>query len=342
MNIVELKRFLHSSTARLALSYLLIIMLMSIGFSWVFFHTTSRELGRQLPPRSIYERRLLTPFDVNPADNIDQFFQTRIAEGRSILLERLIALNIFALGAGSFVSYYLARRTLQPIEDAMDGQSRFVSDASHELRTPLTAIQTTNEVALRKPKLTLPEAKEIIQHNVEDVIKLKNLSESLLSLATQSEQTRPLVAVSAQEIVGEAMNRILAIAQAKHISVQDTVPDMKLLGNKEELVQVLVILLDNAVKYSHDKGTIFIAGQPKLKQGYISVKDEGAGIKAVDLPHIFDRFYRADNSRSKEQHTGYGLGLSIAKKIVEQFHGAITAESTVGSGATFTLQLPLA
>jgi two-component system sensor histidine kinase CiaH len=337
MKTHKITSFLGSTTARLAASYLAIIMVLSISFSYVLYKTSAHELGRQIPPVSMFDPEQPDPLEYH------HFFDQRINEGRGHLLERLVLLNLFVLGAGAVFSYYLARRTLQPIESAMEAQSRFVTDASHELRTPLTAILTANEVAQRKSSLTLKQARDTIKSNTEEIIKLQGLTDGLLSLAAQ-DINGPLFSqpVSLQDITGEAMNRVLAAAQAKQIAIQDNVPDIKVSGDQAKLAQVATILLDNAVKYSSDKSTVYIEGHGKDGHGYLSVRDEGIGISAADLPLIFDRFYRADPARTKPDTDGYGIGLSIARKIIEQHRGRITVSSAPGKGSIFVLQLPLA
>jgi len=339
MTLRSITRFLRSTTARLAASYLAIIMVLSVAFSYVLYKTSIHELGRQMPPSSLF-----TPNPQGFGNNFDyrDFFRKRLEEGRGHLLGRLIVLNLFVLVIGAALSYYLARRTLQPIENAMAAQSRFVSDASHELRTPLTAILTSNEVALRKPKLTLAQAKQTIKSNTEEMVKLKNLSDGLLSLSKQDAATLDLQPVSLQDIANEAMNRALSAAQAKHIAINDSVPTIKVSGDLPSLVQATAVLLDNAIKYSPERGTVYLEGRTQDGHGYLSVRDEGSGIAAKDLPHIFERFYRADPARTATAANGHGIGLSIAQKIIEQHHGHIIVTSTPGHGSTFTLQLPLA
>ncbi|HEV7454441.1 MAG TPA: HAMP domain-containing sensor histidine kinase [Candidatus Saccharimonadales bacterium] len=346
MNIPNMQKFVLSTSGRLAGSYLAIIMLMSIGFSIVFYNASSNALSAQVPPPGTFTVRRFNTQDGEihggTAASSDTFFQDRIIEGRQALLQRLVILNVLTLAGASVLSYSLARRTLEPIEANMEAQAQFVSDASHELRTPLTALQTTNEVALRRPKITTAEAKELLQNNVEEVVKLKNLTDGLLRLARQDGHSPHTTAVSLQTVASEAMNAVVAPAQAKRIAVQDTVPALRVLGEKPALVQVLVILLDNAIKYSAPKTTIQVDGGRQGRYGYIQVRDAGQGIAATDLPHVFDRFYRADQSRSKKKTDGYGIGLALAKKIVEQYGGDISASSIEGSGATFTFTVPLA
>lgn len=343
MRYHQLRRYFGSTTLRLAGSYLLIIMALSVGFSVVFYQTSVHELSRQVPPQSFFDNRRVSQSRLGRNDpDYSHYFQDRIDEGRGALLAKLIILNLGALVLGSGLSYFLARKTLTPLEKAMESQSRFVTDASHELRTPLTAILTTNEVALRKPNLSLAQARELLLSNTEDAKKLKELSDDLLNLAQPDILSVSFGPIALQDITVEAINRLLPAAQAKKISIQDTVPDCMVTGNLQSLTQALVILLDNAIKYSSAKSTIIIEGSKQRKQSLLVVKDQGVGISAADLPHIFERFYRADVSRTTSSASGYGIGLSIAKKIIEQHHGTIVVSSVLGKGTSFGIEIPSA
>lgn len=346
----KIKTYMKTSTSRLTLSYLVIIMLMSLGFSLVFYNTSYKALGRQLPPPGVFSvqtrngvvensqnRNVL----VENTQSIDEFLQQRVDEGRRELAIRLVVLNVLILIGGGFISYYLARRTLKPIEENMEAQDQFVSDASHELRTPLTALQTTNEVALRKNKVSSSEAKDIFQHNIEEVTKLKLLTDSLLNLAKTDNSSIVITPIDISDVVSDALNKVMKSALNKGIKVDDKVPKLSVLGDKDCLCQALVIILDNAIKYSPDGSNINITARKDTKYAWLSVSDEGIGIKAVHLPHIFERFYRADSSRNKDTAEGFGIGLALAKKIVEQHNGEIIAVSSPGKGSTFTIKLPL-
>jgi signal transduction histidine kinase len=171
---------------------------------------------------------------------------------------------------------------------------------------------------------------------------LKNLSDGLLSLSKQDTAMPVMQPVSLQDVAGEALNRVLAAAQAKKISIDDTVPALKVLGDMPGLVQAVTVVLDNAIKYSPAGSTVWLAGAQQDGQGALSVKDQGSGIAEADLPHIFDRFYQADRSRTtSETASGYGIGLSIARKIIEQHDGKIIVTSTPGKGSSFKIELPL-
>jgi signal transduction histidine kinase len=345
-----IKTFITSHTTKLAGTYVAIIMLMSVGFSFELYHVSSQQLGRQLPPNSLYGNQ--QPNNPNgggvqgnqggPPPEVDKFLQQRIREGRQSLVNHLVWLNISALCVGGVVSYVLARRSLKPIEQAMEAQAQFVSDASHELRTPLTAIQTSNEVFLRKPHATIASAKELISQNTDDVKRLKQLSDGLLNLAQHKRDTPDLSPVGLQDIMSEAMTQVAPQAVTKDIAVHDAISNTHVSGNKAALSQVLIILLDNAIKYSDHHKNIHVTSWVRGKNAYIEVRDEGIGIQATELSHVFRRFYRADAARSNSERGGYGLGLAIARQIIENHQGTISVDSTPGKGSTFTIKLPLA
>jgi two-component system sensor histidine kinase CiaH len=339
MNLHGIRQFLGSTTFRLANSYLLIIMVLSIAFSAVIYQVSWHEIGRQVPPPSFFGQREEDHRQNDP--DYQNYFKQRINEGRGALVERLVILNVGVLVGGAFLSYLLARRTLEPIEDVMHAQSRFVTDASHELRTPLTALLATNEVALRKPKLGAAEARNVIQSNTEELTKLKDLSDGLLSLAVgHGKLVREPVGLAT--IVSDAVDTVEPYAAGKQIEIQAKLENLEVVADRMSLTQALVILLDNAIKYSPDKTQVTIETKRKGKAAQLRVIDQGIGIDQADLPHIFDRFYRVDNSRSKQTADGYGIGLSIAQNISLQHQGKLTAESQSGKGSTFTITLPLA
>ncbi len=326
--------FVRSATTRLTTSYLLVIMIMSLGFSAIFYNASIGELERQMPSRSLLGRMN----DGNDAI-VSQFFEDRLSEGRSHLLLNLLGLNILTLLGGAGLSYVLARRTLMPIEKAMESQSRFTLDASHELRTPLTAIQVENEVALRSKQLTVERARELLASNVEEVAKLRGLADGLLRLARDEAPPRELVAVN--DIVEEAKHRVAQQAADRCVTVEYTENKLAVIAEMTAMAQVVTILLDNAIKYSAADTSITVEAVRQGSMVALSVADHGVGIQPEELDRIFDRFYRADQSRSRQHVEGYGLGLSIAHKLVTQLGGTITATSPPDQGAIFTVKLPL-
>ncbi len=285
---------------------------------------------------------LLDYFGFGSQQGVDRLRETQLSQAEQHLIANLVLYNIGILVLGGAASFAMARRTLRPLEQAMEAQSRFTADASHELRTPLTAMQTEIEVALRAHNLTVAEAKEQLASNLEEVAKLQALSNGLLALANQDAEHFVPRRLSIKSILDQAIKNSATAAKQKEVVIDNQAGNVSVLGDKDSLVQLFAILLENAIKYSPPKTTITISSQVKGNNAHIAVHDQGHGITPSDLPHIFERLYRADSSRTKEKVNGYGLGLSIAKKIVELHCGAIDAISQEGKGSTFTVRLPLA
>ena len=331
----------HSAAVRLTVWYLLIIMALSLATSFALYHVSSNHLEENASRQVSYFSGLLGPENAREFSNLRL---KQLEEDRDKLKGNLIIFNTLILAGGGAASYGLARRTLRPIEEALEEQIRFSADASHELRTPLAAIQAENEVALRDPKLSRSGAIGLLESNLEEAAKLKELSEGLLSLAYTDSSEEVSDDVEANAIVAKAKERMVKSAELKQvgISLPTKGVDIKIKGNEQKLTDLLSILLDNAVKYSPRGSRVRVTIDKRGKNAEISVIDKGRGIKKSDLPHIFERFYRADHSRSKQKTAGYGLGLAIAKKIADQHGGLIEVRSAVGKGSVFTLRLPRA
>jgi signal transduction histidine kinase len=327
---------IRSVAVRLTLIYLGIIMVLSISFSVVIYRLSSDQLRHAARPIAGFSSLI----DAPTRDSFEEARRMEAENARHTLQRNLVFLNVGTLVLGSVASYALARRTLQPIEEAFEAQGRFTADASHELRTPLTAMQTSIEVGLRNPKLTLKGSKELLQSMLDEVQKLSSLSNGLLKL-TRSTQEMPQTAVQLNEAAKEAVDQLQLAASQRKIVIHSTIPALTVLGDFISIKEVVVILLDNAIKYSPEDTTITINGERSSRFGQLSVSDQGQGIKATDMTHIFDRFYRADSSRSRRRVEGYGLGLSIARKIAEAHHGSLEAVSQAGEGSIFTLKIPL-
>lgn len=329
----------HSAALKLTAWYLAIIMVISLIFSFSLYHVSGDDLGRNVNRQIGYFNNFLGP---DESQTYGVLRQRQLNEDLRHLKSSLVIFNLLVLIGGGAASYWLARRSLEPIEAALEAQTRFASDASHELRTPLTAIQTENEVALRNKNLTKYQAVGLLKSNLEEVAKLSALSEGLLRLANGNGSISDPKSVSLKEVAAGSIDRYQKAADAKRITLANKLTGLQALGDKESLVELLSIFIDNAIKYS-DKGTaINLTGSRHGKYVSVSVKDQGQGIKQTDLPRIFDRFYQTDVSRNKQQAGGYGLGLAIAKKITEAHHGHIEVKSVVGGGTVFSVFLPAA
>ena len=225
------------------------------------------------------------------------------------------------------------------LEQTLESQRRFVSDASHELRTPLTTVRGNIELLRREPPMDAQERAEVLADTKDEVERLIRLVHQLLVLARvdagQSLQSAPLPIKPLLEDVCR-QSRLLA---PQRTILCESVPDVLVLGDRDALKQVFLILLDNALAHTSLGAAIGMTVVAAEGRVVISVRDTGVGIAPDALPHIFERFYRGQVSRSGR---GTGLGLSIAKELVEAQEGTIMVESRVGQGSVFTVTLPQA
>lgn len=329
--------------ARLKLTawYLLIIMVISFSFSALIYQLISIEINRFAnSQRNRFEKQfILNEVPRPPKIIIDDDL---IDETEKRLTISLFVINGIILIISGSLSYFLAGKTLKPIQQMTEDQKQFISDASHELKTPLTALKSLFEVSLRDKKMTLMDAKKVIQQGIDQTDKLSKLSNSLLELSRFD--NRKLVStqtVLIKEIINDAVSQLQPKADQKNIKIVFKIGSQKVCGNYQKLVELFVIFLDNAIKYSHDNTKINLTAINHKKNLLIKIVDQGIGISKKDLPHIFDRFYQANNSRTKNSDSGYGLGLSIAKQIIDLHHGKIEVETKLNRGTTFVIHLPL-
>lgn len=337
-----------SARIKLTLWYLLIIAIITALFSVGIYKGFTREFDRivriqrfriehpdQFPPGRVFTEA------PSGAPETRRFDAQLIEESENRIRATIALVDLGILAASALAGYFLAGRTLRPIEQMLEEQKRFTADASHELRTPLAALRTSIEVSLRDKNLNLKQAKAILQDNLEEVENLQALSDNLLVL-TRAQDGRNgfnLQKVSLQKVVDEAIGKINVLARQNQIEVVSRVEEYVFDADEEKVVRLIVVLLDNALKYSGSGKKVYLLAKPLERKIKIEVKDDGLGIAEEDLPHIFDRFYRADKSRSKI--LGYGLGLPIAKKIAQLHKGVISVESKLGKGSVFTVLLPI-
>ncbi len=229
---------------------------------------------------------------------------------------------------------------LASLDEAYRAQQRFVADASHELRAPLTAIQGNLELLERAPQMGEAERAETLAYLRQEAQRMGRLVADLLVLArADAGQPLKLQTVELDRLLLELFQETRVLARDRRVSLRE-LDQARVQGDRDRLKQLLVILVDNALKYTPEGGEIRLALRTERGAVAVAVADTGIGIDPEDLPHIFERFYRADKARSRDQG-GTGLGLSIARWIAERHGGQLSVESTPGRGSIFTVRLPL-
>jgi heavy metal sensor kinase len=233
---------------------------------------------------------------------------------------------------------------LDRIEQSFTRTKQFTADASHELRAPMTLIHTAAEYSLRRER-SREELVESLQKILRESRRTTALVDDLLLLARgdAGKETAELESTDAEPLVRDIAQQATAMATARniHVDLQLEAGTLPVKANEAHLRRLLLILVDNALKFTPSGGAVTIAGSKDATDVTISVADTGIGISPEDLPHIFERFWRADRVRSREAG-GTGLGLTIAKQIAEQHGAHLGVQSEVGRGSVFTVRLPRA
>jgi len=297
---------------KLTFMYASILCFVSVIFSTIIYSNT------------------VNSFNIRPIKSVQsEAIIKRDNEIKKEMLFHLIVLDSIIIILGTIGSYFLSKKTLKPIEENLNLQMEFISNASHELKTPITVISMENEVLLREKKHSNEELLNQIKSNLEEVNSLSKLVNILLELARNNKIT--LEKIKVIDVVNNACDKLKILSKKKNITILNNIDNLKILANKDILEEVIVIILDNAIKYSDKNTTIKIYS----KNSKIFIEDEGIGIKEKDLKYIFDRFYRADKSHSTE---GYGLGLSLAKHLTEKMKLKISAYNNKEKGSTFVIE----
>jgi signal transduction histidine kinase len=222
------------------------------------------------------------------------------------------------------------------VQTAFNRQHAFVSDASHELRTPLAVIRANAEF-LQQEEPENAEVRDIVR----ETDRLSALVDSLLAVARDDESVREEhMPVDLSEVVGATVAAMHPLAEEHGLELTHAVPArLVVAGDRDQLRQVLVILLDNAVRYTPAGGRIHVQARPDGREALLTVHDTGIGIAEGSLERVFERFYRGDDARNR-QSGGVGLGLAIARELVTRHGGRISVTSTEGAGSTFEIRLP--
>ena len=244
---------------------------------------------------------------------------------------------VFAAGIG----YVLSGGAMKPVREAYEKQRQFAADASHELRTPLAVVLASADLLRSDPSITSPFLKQVIEDVRDEVKKMTKLVSDLLTVARtdgKANQMR-LVRMDLVSAVQQTVRIMRPFAEKKDIVIDEELPKrVEIHADEQKIRQLILILVDNAVKYTPEHGCISVCVQEDRGSVKLSVSDTGIGIAPEHQERIFERFYRVDKARSRRMG-GNGLGLAIAREIVEAHGGSIAVESEPGKGTTFHIRL---
>lgn len=288
-------------------------------------------------------------FEVLPDYEIDMLFKRTINEKKNYTIsiyfwgreKKLLEINSFYLPKNNEVLFIINDKSIY--EKLEENYKDFIANASHELRTPLTSIQILLDL-LSERKITIEEIyKEFFPYLRREIERMSKLINNLLNL---SRLEAGVVELNIQnlfliDIVEKVLDSLNPLIKKKNLKlILDISSSLIIPADPKHLETILFNLLENAVKYTLDKGRIEISAIENSEKIILSIKDTGIGIPEKDLPHIFDRFYRVDRARSSENGFSSGLGLSIVKKLVEKHGWQIDVESKINQGTNFKIFIP--
>ncbi len=303
-----------------------IVTLENRKWQYVFKYIPSNIITNE----NVYSVKQITFLDVT--DSINTLLQ---------LLITFIIIGILMLIVIFIISVYFANRAIKPIKDAWDKQKQFIADASHELKTPLAIINANSDALLANQEETIINQKKWLDYIKIQTDRMSKLISDLLFLAKTEDINIKTIHLPFD--ISVAINDVILSMEVvifeKGINFKSTLePDIMIKGDEEKIKQLTLILLDNAIKYTNSNGLIDITLKKSKRKVIFSIKNSGKGIEKSHLEKIFDRFYRVDSSRSREDG-GYGLGLSIAKAIIDNHNGKLNVESIEGETTTFNFIL---
>lgn len=272
--------------------------------------------------------------------NLEDYYDMAV-DGMYFLFLLCAVCIMLAAGGG----YYMAAKNIKPLEILFAREHEFAADASHELRTPLTVLSLGVESLQNDDESKLSGfAQEVLRDMQHETKYMSRLIEALLTLARGDEENTPLARakVDLTEVAVKVCNKMRQLAAKKGLELEyaaGDAPQVFILGDKNKMEQLLIIFIDNAIKYS-ESGTITVTVDADSMHAVIKVMDEGIGISESDAQKIFERFYRVDKARSRAAG-GFGLGLNIARIIVVRHGGTVSVKPRSPHGSIFTVRLPL-
>jgi signal transduction histidine kinase len=320
-------KMFKNAVAKLTMTYVVVLSIVCLIFSLIVFATASRQL-RDSFQRQQQDIQNLRSTGLRPDPQRQLLRQDQLAEDNAMLVRNIFLTNIFIIGIGSFVCYLFAKKTLEPIEDMYRSQSQFASDASHELRTPLAVMRAEIEVAMLQEKLSKSETTKLLTSNLEEINRMQLLSENLLALARKSDPDLEDLNINETfDLITKDLRK--AFPKAKIVFDSKIADSDRFRSNRILIQQIFNILVDNSVKYNDKKSTqISINISKKHRNVQVVFLDNGPGIKPSNIDRVFNRFYRGDDSRTKQKVDGHGLGLSLAQEIIKSLGGSISARNS--------------
>lgn len=301
---------------------------------------------------SVDSAGLLYAANVAPAGVYVVFASASVADSWQQLALTLAGTGLVVLACVFLFGWVFSRWALRPVEEAWGRQQDFVADASHELKTPLTIILANMSILAKHPEASVASQSRWIESTAQEAKSMQGLVGDMLQLARMDAEEGSLQPVRETVDVSDLLEMELLQFESRmferHVRFDYEVDEgVRVRGDKAQLLRLAGTLVDNACKYVDERGEVSVSlsseGQPGKGQAILRVKNTGAAISAEDIPHVFDRFYRASKARTRGEATsGAGLGLAIAQEIAVSHGGSIGVASSEEEGTTFTVRLPLA
>ena len=259
------------------------------------------------------------------------------------LLKIFISVGSLSLVLLFFISIYFTNKAIKPLEETFKKQKQFIADASHELRTPLTIIKTNVSLLRENEMETIYSQRKWINYIESQADRMSILINEMLSLANldANKKKEEKVNINLSKMLSDSLLVFEVVIFEKGLILEEDLADnIFIKGEQNQIKKLISILMDNAIKYTNNNGKITVSLINERNKAKLIVRNTGEGIKREHLEKIFERFYRVDDSRDRGTG-GYGLGLSIAKSIVEDHKGKIHAESIINNETAFIIELPL-
>ena len=292
-----------------------------------------RNFGILYSQDAIYYRSGKTPYKIAIAST------DYIVHSVVNLVLVLLAVWVGAMLLFLLISIRLSAVAARPMEEAMQREKQFVADASHDLKTPLSVILANNSILMENPENKVGDLRRWLDSTQEAAKRMQKLIAEMLTLADVERQDVPLVReeVDLANIAMKADLELESVAFEKNVTLEDDLPDRCMVtGNADYLLRIVMSLLENALKYEPSGGRVSIHLTQSKKKTVLSVCNRGSRIADEDLPHVFDRFYRSDKSRTNSAGS-FGLGLAITKEMVERLGGTISVTSSQEEGTVFSV-----